>query len=179
MKSLKIVKVTLTLVAFALALGTFAFSDDLKKGTTTTVTQQTAQQKKGISEDPAYLAWKAKYDENKQKFDQSKRTIRIGMITTGAGLLMEIISAAFLVSGTTDVYGTVTRSGLAGYYIGGLAMTAGAGIWIYGAVKRHSAKEEMDVLMDEGRIKGYIKASIIPSIDFQAHRYAVTFTITF
>jgi len=177
MKSLRIVKATFTLVAFVLALGTFVFSDDQEKETTT-IAQQTGQQKKELSEDPAYLAWKTKYDENKQEFDKSKKTIRIGMITTGAGLLIEIASAIFLVS-TVNEYGTVERSGTVGYLIGGLATAAGTGIWIYGAVKRHSAKEEMDVLMNEGRIKGYIRASINPSIDFQAHRYAVTFTITF
>jgi hypothetical protein len=178
MRFLKIIKAILTLIAFILTLGPFVFPDDQEKETTT-IAQQTDQQKKELSEDPAYRAWKAKYDENKQKFDSSKKTIHTGMITTGAGLAIEIISAVFLVSSSVNEYGVVERSGTVGYFIGALASTAGAGIWIYGAVKRHSAKEEMDVLMDEGRIKGYIKASIIPSIDFQAHRYAVTFTITF
>ena len=157
MKSLKIKKATLTLVAFVLTMGTFVFSADSGKenGKSPILAQQTDPQKKELSEDPAYLAWKAKYDDNKQKFDKSKKTIRIGMITTGAGLLIEIGSAIFLAS-TVDEYGTVKSGGAAGYVIGALTAAVGSGIWIYGAIKRHSAKEEMEVLMDEGRIKRYI-----------------------
>jgi hypothetical protein len=181
MRFLRIIKATLTLVAFVLVLGTSVFPADKGKenGLATMITQQTDQQKKELSEDPAYLAWKKKYDENKQEFDKSKKTISIGMIATGGGLLITVLSSVIGTSSGNDYGLSEAKTGLAGVLIGGVVTTIGSGIWIYGALKRHSAKEEMEVLMDEGRIKGYIRASIIPSIDFQAQYYAVTFTITF
>ena len=182
MKSSKIKKATLTLVAFVLTMGTFVFSADSGKENEISpiLAQQADQQKKELSEDPAYLAWKAKYDENKQKFDKSKKTMLIGMITTGAGLLVEIGSAVFATSGGYDYYDySKAKTGATGYIIGALGVAVGSGIWIYGAIKRHSSKEEMEVLMDEGRIKGYVRASIKPSVNFQAQYYAVTLTITF
>lgn len=175
MRTLKRVSILLLLVLFT---GTFAFSADLDLSALTSSAAIQQFLEENLPQDSAYLAWKAKYDENKQKFDKSKKTIRIGMITTGAGLLIEIGSAIFLAS-TVDEYGTVKRSGAAGYVIGALTATVGGGIWIYGALKRHSAKEEMDVLMNEGRINGYIKASINPSIDPVNKRYALTLNLTF
>lgn len=61
MRSLKIIKAILTLVAFILVLGTFVFSADSGKenGMLLILAQQTDQHKKELSEDSAYLAWKA------------------------------------------------------------------------------------------------------------------------
>ena len=175
MRTLKRVSILLLLVLFT---GTFAFSADLDLSAFTSPAAIQQFLEKNFPQDSAYLVWKANYDKNKQKFDKSKKTIRIGMITAGAGLLVQIGSMVFLTS-TTDEYGTIKKSGPVGIIIGGLAATVGGGIWIYGAVKRHSAKEEMDVLMNEGRINGYIKASIRPSIDLVNKRYALTLDLTF
>ena len=184
MRTLKRVSILLLLVLFT---GTFAFSADLDLSAFTSPAAIQQFLEKNFPQDSAYLVWKANYDKNKQKFDKSKKTIRIGMITAGAGLLVQIGSMVFAASGGgDDIYdyssGTFTtkaKSGYAGILIGGLAATVGGGIWIYGAVKRHSAKEEMDVLMNEGRINGYIKASIKPSVDLVNKRYALTLDLTF
>ena len=181
MRTLKRVSILLLLVLFT---GTFAFSADLDLSAFTSPAAIQQFLEKNFPQDSAYLSWKANYDKNKQKFDKSKKTIRIGMITAGAGLLVQIGSMVFASSGGgDDIWGdgylSKAKSGYTGILIGGLAATVGGGIWIYGVVKKHSAKEEMDVLMNEGRINGYIKASINPSIDLVNKRYALTFNLTF
>lgn len=179
MRTLKRISVLLLLVLFT---GMFAFSADLDLSTLTSSAAIQQSLEKNLPQDPAYLSWKAKYDGNKQKFDKSKKTMRIGMITAGAGLLIEIGSVVFATTGGGDdyySYASKAKSGAAGYVIGALTATVGSGIWIYGAIKRHSAKEEMDVLMNEGRINGFIKASISPSIDPINKRYALTLNLSF
>lgn len=182
MRTLKRVSILFLLVLFT---GTFAFSADLDLSAFTSPVAIQQFLEKNFPQDSAYLVWKANYDKNKQKFDKSKKTIRIGMITAGAGLLVQIGSMVFASSGGgDDIWGddgfsSKAKSGYAGILIGGLAATVGGGIWIYGAVKKHSAKEEMDVLMNEGRINGYIKASIRPSVDLVNKRYALTLDLTF
>lgn len=176
MKSLKIFKAMLTLVAFVLAMGTFVFSDDSEKakGTSTIIIQQATQQKEDISTSPGYLKWKEEYRKAEKKFKSAKKYVRIGQITLGAGILLSLLSP--VLSAKESEFGEEeTSSALAGTILGAGVAVVGGGLWVYGGSKRHSAKEKMDMLMNEGKIKGYLSASINPT----RKHYAVTFTIAF
>jgi hypothetical protein len=166
MSSVKVIKATLTLVAFVLTLGAFVFSADVnkekKKDASLKLLPLPINQEKKTLEGPDYLRWKAEYDKSKADFIKWGKSAQIGAIASICGYL------------ATGLFGVLSSSAVP-TVISGVVAVGASGYWIYAGSKKSSAKEKMDLLMDEGRIKKFITASINPA----KKHYAITFAIAF
>lgn len=129
---------------------------------------------KEILKDHGSLKWREEYRKAEKQYKNAKKYVYIGQAGFGAGILLSLISSFSGAGKEVDPYEPVSKS-LTGIFIAGGVMAVGVGVWMYGRGRRKAAKEKMDLLMNEGKIKGYIRAYINP----REKRYAVTFVIAF
>lgn len=116
------------------------------------------------TKDVDYQEWKIKYDKAEADFLKWEKYRKIGMYTTfsvGLGLPLLVI--------LTKELSLLPGTGLTLVGIGG------AGLWGYANGKKAAAADRKRLLTDEGKIKGYISASINP----EKKCYAITFTLSF
>jgi len=128
------------------------------------VVSKAIESPKELSQNPDYLRWKEKYNKAERNFKSWKKYVYIGQAGFGAGVLINILTSV-----------TAKEDYLTGVIIGSSVALGGVGLWLYAANRRGSAKEKMDLLMNEGRIKKYIGAYINP----REKCYVVTFVIAF
>ena len=114
--------------------------------------------------DVDYQEWKIKYDKAEDDFLKWERYRKIGMIT-----VYTISLALPLLFILTKEISLLPGTGLTLVGIGG------AGLWGYANGKKVAAADRKRLLTDEGRIKGYISASINPAKKY----YALSFTLSF
>jgi hypothetical protein len=109
--------------------------------------QPTAARKPGFNE------WDGRLESAKTKRGKGLRLIVIG---TGIGVVGPLISVALI--SNSGSYSGVS----AGATVGLITMLGGLGTAGYGAWTWHSAKEQIDDLDREGRMKGYLTLAPIP-----------------
>lgn len=119
---------------------------------------------KVVPRDVDYQEWKIKYDKAETDFLKWERYRKIGMIT-----VYTISVALPLLFILTKEISLLPGTGLTLVGIGG------AGLWGYANGKKAAAADRKRLLTNEGRIKGYISASINP----EKKCYAITFTLSF
>jgi hypothetical protein len=120
-----------------------------------------------LPNDAGYLKWKEDYGRAESSFKSWKKYETIGMLGVVGGCAAGIALPLLFMSSS--------EGALVPLIAAGGAAVGGGILWLYAHGRRSSAKENMDLLMNEGRIKKYFSAWIDP------HRncYAVSFSISF
>ena len=135
-----------------------------KKTETQQVVPKPVEPKLELSTDASYLKWKEDYDKAEKNFKGWKKYAYIGQAGFGAGVLINLLTGV-----------SAKENYLTGVIVGSSVALGGIGLWLYAANRRSSAKERMELLMNEGRIKKYIGASINPRAKYYAVSLAVAF----
>ena len=119
-----------------------------------------------LSTNAEYLSWNERYKDAEIDLNKWGKHSKIGLYCFLGGSLVSLIGSATIGANEKMVIPTI---------IGVLVGTGGAGYWIYASSKKGSAKDQIDLLMNEGRIKGYLTANI----NLKDKYYAVTFSLVF
>ena len=129
------------------------------------ITTNQTKQKTDIKKSPDYIKWKQEYEQAEHTFISWKKHMWIGMVALiGASVATPLIA----ISGRYEVpIGPTIAASVIGVAGGGLMLTA--------MVIRSSAKEKMELLLNNGRIKGYITAHL----SLRNNLYAVSLHLSF
>jgi len=129
------------------------------------ITTNQTKQETDIRKSPDYIKWKQEYEQAEHTFISWKKHMWIGMVALiGASVATPLIA----LSGRYEVpIGPTIAASVIGVAGGGLMLTA--------MVIRSSAKEKMELLLNNGRIKGYITAHL----SLRNNLYAISLHLSF
>ena len=138
-------------------------NEDIKALTEITTNQ--TKQETDIKKSPDYIKWKQEYELAEHTFISWKKYVWVGMVALiGASVATPLIA----LSGRYEVpIGPTIAASVIG--------VAGCGLMITAMVIRSSAKEKMELLLNNGRIKGYLTAHF----SLKANLYVVSLNLSF
>lgn len=129
------------------------------------ITANQIKQETDIKKSPDYIKWKQEYEQTEHTFISGKKYVWMGMVALiGASIATPLIA----LSGRYEVpVGPTIAASIIGVAGGGLMITA--------MIIRSSAKEKMELLLNNGRIKGYLTAHL----SLKDNLYAVSLNLSF
>lgn len=130
------------------------------------VAPKLVEPKQELSTDAGYLKWKEDYYQAESSFKSWKKFQTIGMLGVLGGCAGGIAMPLLFRTGESALVPLIAAGGVA---------VGGGILWLYAHSKRSSARERMDLLMNEGKMKKYFSAWIDPGRNW----YAVSFSLTF